>query len=110
MRSLVFDLMPLTVVTPAAPLPPPPPPIRSLEFDLPLLTVVTPAAPLPPPPPPIRSLVFDLPVSTVVCAMHCVANMAPAVMRETVNRRQDMASSFVETGDANASDSTGPPC
>src|SRR3954469_8923338 len=70
-RSLVLDLLLLTVVVfPVAPFPPPPPPIRSLVLDLLFLTVVVfPVAPFPPPPPPIRSLVFEPPKpGTANCA------------------------------------------
>src|SRR5436853_4781507 len=58
----------IDLAAPPAPVAPPPPPIRSLVFDLLLLTVVvlaTPPAPLAPPPPPILSLVFDLLLLTV---------------------------------------------
>jgi hypothetical protein len=59
--------------------------MRSLLFDLPLLTVVTPAAPLPPPPPPIRSLVFDVPLpGGVVCAWDKLANATLEAMRATI--------------------------
>src|SRR5437764_5101185 len=51
MRSLVFDLLLLTVAARAAAPLPPPPPMRSLLFDLLLFTAVArAAAPLPPPP------------------------------------------------------------
>src|SRR3954447_21520318 len=70
MRAGQFDLLVLRFLPLFAVPLPPPPPIRSLVLDLLLLTVVVfPVAPFPPPPPPMRSLVFEPPKpGTVNCA------------------------------------------
>jgi hypothetical protein len=77
---------------------PPPPPIRSLVLDLLDLTVVALAVPFPPPPP-MRSLVFDLELLTVVARWVCPSagdvsagprKMAPA--RIGISALRDMAS------------------
>src|SRR5215212_5138459 len=84
--------MRLAAVPPA--LVPPPPPMRSLVLDLLLLTVVAfPVAPLPPPPPPMRSTEPPKP-GTLNCAQADPGAITKAVVTTASNtplKRMPMA-------------------
>ena len=88
MRSLVLDLLLLTVVARVLPFPPPPPPMRSLVLDLPLFTVV--ARPVSPPPEPNPRV-----SGTFICAVAGSPNATThAAVSIVVRRSRAIASSL----------------